>query len=157
MKVLNYEALRKNNSMNVRTGRRTKGKVSCMKDKVSVRCSEGEDEADYYTNTAEIVGSQTRNSVVQFCETLFQIQHKKRKWGQEKAMLILFWMAYSWFLWRTERKYVPYCFWWLFSTVVVVLAFSFDWSVVSLKCRVSFRCTVMWFVYTCVCIYVFWI
>ena len=50
--------------MNMKMGGRMKGKNSFKKDKMNIRWNEGEDEADYYTNTTEIVGvSQTRNSI----------------------------------------------------------------------------------------------
>ena len=61
----NYKALRKNNEINMKMGRRMKGKNSFKKDKMNIRWNEGEDEADYYTNATEIVGvSQTRNSIL---------------------------------------------------------------------------------------------
>ena len=65
MKEKNYKTLRKNNSMNVKAGRRTKGKDSCTKDKVNIRWSEGEDETEYFTHTTEILGvSLIRNCIL---------------------------------------------------------------------------------------------
>ena len=57
MKEKNYKALRKNNYMNMKMGRRMKGKNSFKKDKMNMKWNEGQDETDYYTNTTEIVGS----------------------------------------------------------------------------------------------------
>ena len=71
-------------------------------------------------------------------------------------MLILFWMTYSWFLWRTERKFVPYLFWWLFLKLVVVLFFFFfNCSIINLQYCVSFRCTAKCLGYAYICIYGF--
>ena len=46
MKEKNYKALRKNNQMNMKMGRRMKGKNSFKKDKINIRWNEGEDETD---------------------------------------------------------------------------------------------------------------
>ena len=46
MKEKNYTALRKNNYMNMKMGRRMKGKNSFKKDKINIRQNEGEDETD---------------------------------------------------------------------------------------------------------------
>ena len=46
MKEKNYKALRKNNQMNMKLGRRMKGKNSFKKDKMNIRWHEGEDETD---------------------------------------------------------------------------------------------------------------
>ena len=46
MKEKNYKALRKNNYMNMKMGRRMKGKNSFKKDKINIRQNEGEDETD---------------------------------------------------------------------------------------------------------------
>ena len=46
MKEKNYKALRKNNQMNMKLGRRMKGKNSFKKDKINIRWNEGEDETD---------------------------------------------------------------------------------------------------------------
>jgi len=42
----NYKALRKNNEINMKMGRRMKGKNSFKKDKMNIRWNEGEDETD---------------------------------------------------------------------------------------------------------------
>ena len=44
MKEKNYKALRKNNYMNMKMGRRMKGKNSFKKDKMNIRWNESEDE-----------------------------------------------------------------------------------------------------------------
>lgn len=46
MKEKNYKALRKNNQMNMKLGRRMKGKNSFKKDKMNIRWNEDEDETD---------------------------------------------------------------------------------------------------------------
>ena len=46
IKEKNYRALRKNNQMNMKMGRRMKGKNSFKKDKINIRWNEGEDETD---------------------------------------------------------------------------------------------------------------
>ena len=46
MKEKNYKALRKNNQMNRKLGRRMKGKNSFKKDKMNIRWNEDEDETD---------------------------------------------------------------------------------------------------------------
>ena len=46
MKEKNYKALRKNNQMNMKMGRRMKGKNSFKKDKMNIRWNEDEDETD---------------------------------------------------------------------------------------------------------------
>ena len=46
MKEKNYKVLRKNNQMNMKLGRRMKGKNSFKKDKMNIRWNEGEDETD---------------------------------------------------------------------------------------------------------------
>ena len=46
MKEKNYKALRKNNQMNMKMGRRMKGKNSFKKVKMNIRWNEGEDETD---------------------------------------------------------------------------------------------------------------
>lgn len=51
--------------MNMKMGRRMKGKNFFTKDKMNIRWNEGEDGTDYFTHTTEIVGvSQTRNSML---------------------------------------------------------------------------------------------
>ena len=60
-------------------------------------------------------------------------------------------MTYSWFLWRTERKFVPYLFggcfwgWWWFSF------FFFSCNIINLQYCVRFRCTAKWLGYTYTC------
>ena len=44
MKEKNYKALRKNNQMNMKMGRRMNGKNSFNKDKMNIKWNEGEDE-----------------------------------------------------------------------------------------------------------------
>ena len=46
MKEKNYKALRKNNQMNMKMGRRMKRKNSFKKDKMNIRWNEDEDETD---------------------------------------------------------------------------------------------------------------
>ncbi|XP_055260194.1 ankyrin repeat domain-containing protein 30B-like [Moschus berezovskii] len=51
--------------MNMKMGRRMKGKNSFKKDKMNIRWNEGDDEADYYTNTTEIVGRSVSEALPQ--------------------------------------------------------------------------------------------
>ena len=53
-KEKNYKAVRKNSQMNMKMGRAMKGKNSFKKYKMNMRWNEGQDETDYFTNTAEI-------------------------------------------------------------------------------------------------------
>ena len=56
MKEKNYKALRKNNYMNMKMGRRMKGKNSFKKDKMNIRWNEGEDETDIIQTQQKLWG-----------------------------------------------------------------------------------------------------
>ena len=70
-------------------------------------------------------------------------------------MLILFWMTYRWFLWRTKKNvflifFFGGCFrgWWWFL-------FFFNYSIINLQYCITFTCTAKWLGYTYICIYGF--
>ena len=56
MKEKNYIALRKNNQMNMKMGRRMKGKNSFKKDKMNKRWNEGEDKTDIIQTQQKLWG-----------------------------------------------------------------------------------------------------
>ena len=56
MKEKNYKALRKNNQMNMKLGRRMKGKNSFKKDKMNKRWNEGEDKTDIIQTQQKLWG-----------------------------------------------------------------------------------------------------
>ena len=56
MKEKNYKALRKNNQMNMKLGRRMKGKNSFKKDKMNIRWNEDEDETDIIQTQQKLWG-----------------------------------------------------------------------------------------------------
>ena len=56
MKEKNYKALRKNNQMNMKMGRRMKGKNSFKKDKMNQRWNEGEDKTDIIQTQQKLWG-----------------------------------------------------------------------------------------------------
>ena len=110
----------------------------------------------YYTNTTEIVGSVRPGTLYyKYVRNYFKFNlRRESEVVKIKTMLILFWMTYSWFLWRTKKKCVPYYLWWLFSRLVVVLVCFFlllTCSQFKILCKFQVYSNVIC-LYLCVCV-----